>query len=81
MEVKVPFYFVSKRLYHTCNYLQAAQWRVTQISCTNDYQFSNLTLKLLDAETTLMYRSPLAALTDVQPPPLLVIPCAPDVML
>lgn len=39
-------------------------------------------LKLRDADTTLMYRVALAALgTAVQPPPVLVIACGPDVML
>jgi hypothetical protein len=47
-----------------------------------DYQLSNLTLKLRAADTTLMYKLPLAALaTLVQPPPVLVMPCVPEVML
>lgn len=39
-------------------------------------------LKLRDAETTLMYKSPLVVFaTVVQPPPVLVIPCGPEVIL
>ena len=46
------------------------------------YQLSNFTLKLREADTTLIYKSPLAAFaTLVQPPPVLATPCAPDVIL
>ncbi len=47
-----------------------------------NYQLSNFTLKLRDADTTLMYKSPLVVfVTVVQPEPVLVIPSGPEVML
>jgi hypothetical protein len=52
----------------------------SQFNAVN-YQFSNLTVKARDALTTLMYKVVFDAATAVQPPPVWVIPCAPEVML
>lgn len=47
-----------------------------------NYQLSSFILKLRDADTTLMYKSPLTVfVTAVQPVPVLVIPCGPAVIL